>query len=132
MDNAMKGKSPWEHQQDMPARFGVIPRHAQSPDEIRWFDTDPCAVFHFPNGWESNDGKTITITGCRSKTIVLSKEEQKSVKKGDLDFKMCVWTLDLEAGTTTVRQVSDHLCEFPQVDASLLGKKTRYVYAQGL
>jgi carotenoid cleavage dioxygenase-like enzyme len=130
MDRAMKGKSPWVHRRDLNARFGVISRHAQSPDEIRWFETDPCAVFHFPNGWE--EGSTITIVGCRSNTIVLSKQEQKSVKKSDLEFKMCVWTLDLETGVATVRQISDHLCEFPQIDASLLGKKTRYIYAQGL
>lgn len=35
------------------ARFGVFPRH--QPQEIHWFETNPCCIFHTANSWNSTD-----------------------------------------------------------------------------
>lgn len=34
------------------SRFGVFPRH--SPDQIRWFETAPCCIFHTANTWDDH------------------------------------------------------------------------------
>lgn len=35
------------------SRFGVFPRHR--PQEIRWFETNPCCIFHTANSWNTTD-----------------------------------------------------------------------------
>merc|ERR1711966_285850 len=34
---AMKGRLPYEQDRSLPSSFGIVPRHAKSIDEIRWF-----------------------------------------------------------------------------------------------
>ena len=48
---AGEAKSMYEHDQTIPARFGVLPRMAKSDKEIIWIDAkQSLAVFHFANG----------------------------------------------------------------------------------
>ncbi|MCJ1473463.1 hypothetical protein MMC13_002114 [Lambiella insularis] len=35
------------------SRFGVFPRY--EPHNVRWFETNPCCIFHTANSWESLD-----------------------------------------------------------------------------
>ena len=35
------------------ARFGIFPRYR--PHDIRWFETNPCCIFHTANSWDSVD-----------------------------------------------------------------------------
>lgn len=35
------------------SRFGVFPRHR--PQDVRWFETNPCCIFHTANSWNSTD-----------------------------------------------------------------------------
>lgn len=35
------------------SRFGVFPRH--QPEDVRWFETNPCCIFHTANSWNSTD-----------------------------------------------------------------------------
>ena len=35
------------------SRFGIFPRHR--PQDICWFDTNPCCIFHTANSWNSTD-----------------------------------------------------------------------------
>lgn len=35
------------------SRFGVFPR--QYPDQVQWFETNPCCIFHTANTWETLD-----------------------------------------------------------------------------
>jgi len=32
------------------SRFGIFPRY--SPEEVRWFETRPCCIFHTANSWD--------------------------------------------------------------------------------
>ena len=47
---------------DMPARFGVLGRHADG-DAVRWFEAEPCYMYHTINAWEAGD--EIVLVGCR-------------------------------------------------------------------
>lgn len=35
------------------SRFGVFPRHR--PEDVCWFETNPCCIFHTANSWNSTD-----------------------------------------------------------------------------
>lgn len=41
------------------SRFGVFPRY--EPDNVTWFETSPCCIFHTANTWDSH--RTNTVTG---------------------------------------------------------------------
>ncbi len=40
------------------SRFGIFPRY--HPQEVRWFETKPCCIFHTANSWNSRDSKAMT------------------------------------------------------------------------
>ena len=63
------------------SRFGVFPRHA--PQDICWFETNPCCIFHTANSWTSTDShapnglpglEVVNMLACRltSASLVFS------------------------------------------------------------
>lgn len=48
---------------DHRTRIGVFPRHA--PDQVRWFHTPSCIVFHTANAWTSTDNSLVHLLCCR-------------------------------------------------------------------
>src|SRR2546430_12218654 len=45
LEAARRGRHKIVFDNELPARFGVIPRHGMG-DEIRWFEAEPCYVYH--------------------------------------------------------------------------------------
>lgn len=45
-----------------PARFGVVPRNGTG-DQVRWFETEPCYIYHVINSWE--EGDEVIMTACK-------------------------------------------------------------------
>ena len=39
------------------SRFGVFPRH--QPQDVLWFETNPCCIFHTANSWNSIDPRSV-------------------------------------------------------------------------
>ena len=60
------------------SRFGVFPRY--KPDEVCWFETNPCCIFHTANSWNSpaqdplSNQETVNMLACRltSASLVFS------------------------------------------------------------
>jgi carotenoid cleavage dioxygenase len=93
------------------ARIGVLPRDGDS-SSIRWFEVPPFYVFHFLNAWESDDGTTLTVLGCRMHRMGLDLGGET----GDpVVPTLHRWTIDLTAGTVTEEQLDDHGGDFPRV-----------------
>ena len=81
-----------------------------------------CGLFHFANAWEE-DGK-IRIFGCRSENMDMNNFDSVP------NTKMHEWVISLSSWICeSERTLSDHLCDFPQVDQMRQGYKTRYLYA---
>lgn len=79
--NLIKNMPTVSYNPSVKSRFGVFPRH--QPELVRWFNTDPCCIFHTANTWDDQaidrtTGKTTTIAvnmlTCRltSATLVFS------------------------------------------------------------
>lgn len=59
------------------SRFGVFPRH--KPESVRWFETNPCCIFHTANSWDdrgkSMNGDQVTthvnMLACRLTSAAL-------------------------------------------------------------
>lgn len=54
MDIAMNGDMPYRWDDSYGARLGVL-RRDDPFGEIRWFDIDPCYVFHVSNAYDLGD-----------------------------------------------------------------------------
>jgi len=131
LENLVNGKDPWVHRLDLPARFGVMPRHARSQDELHWIDVAPCGVFHFANAWVEGargDELVVVVVGCRIPEVRLNPSPRGDgpAERG----RMFEWRLDLaKRRCVSERPLSAHECDFPQVDPARVGRKARYVYA---
>jgi carotenoid cleavage dioxygenase len=124
---AMDGGDMWQPQHG--ARIGVVPRHGGNGD-VRWFDIEPCYVFHFLNAWEVGD--IITAYGCRMPSIDLDFEGRQDDIGGLASMPgvgLAKWTIDLAAGTCHEELVHGLRSDFPRLHDDLLGLPHRWGYA---
>jgi carotenoid cleavage dioxygenase len=128
LEHMMSGAKMW--QPDYGARIGVLPRHGAG-DQIRWFEIDPCYVFHFLNAWE--DGDRIVAIGCRMPSIDLAFEDAKVDPFADgSGVGLTRWTLDLTSGTCTEERIAGGPQDFPRVNDDLVGYPSRYGHASAM
>ena len=123
LELAMRGEMPIHWDDNYPARLGVMPRNGTDTD-MRWFDIDPCYVFHPMNSYE--DGNRIVIDVAR-----LSHVWRESM----MDFpspELWRWTIDTTTCTVREEQIDDRPAEFPRVADNVVGLKHRYGYMMGI
>ena len=119
LDMAIRGEMPITWKNDYPARLGVMPRDGNDAS-VKWFDIDPCYVFHPMNAYELGD------------TIVLDVARLSHIwRDSAMDFpppSLYRWTIDLAQGTVREEQIDDLAAEFPRVADSVVGQQHRYGY----
>lgn len=122
LDVAMNGESdmPFRWSDEYGARFGVL-RRDDPFGEVRWFEIEPCYVFHVANAFDG-DG-TIELQAVRY------PELWRNSGGFDVDGVLWSWTIDLRAGTVTERQLDDRGVEFPRIDDRLTGLRADYTVA---
>ena len=123
LELAIRGEMPFQWSDTYPARLGVMPRTGTDAD-VRWFDVNPCYVFHPMNAYE--DGDRIVLDVARYEHIW---------KGGSMDFPMPMlwrWTIDTVRGTVTEEQIDDRSAEFPRVSDAVIGRKHRYGYEMSM
>ena len=114
-----KGDMPFRWDDDYGARLGVL-RRDDPFGQVRWFDIDPCYVFHVANAYDSADGKSIVLQAVRYPELWR--------KDGGFGASAVLWewTLNLATGMVTERQLDDRAVEFPRIDDRLAGLPARY------
>jgi carotenoid cleavage dioxygenase len=126
LDLALKGGGdmPYRWDDAYGARLGVMRRDDPFGD-VRWFEIDPCYVFHVANAHDSVDGKSIVLQAVRY------PELWRDNGGFDADGVLWSWTIDLAAGTVSERQLDDRNIEFPRIDDRLAGLPARYSVSVG-
>ncbi len=120
LDVALAGTGmPYRWDDDYGARLGVLRRDDPFGD-IRWFDIDPCYVFHVVNAYDGADGNSIELQAVRY------PELWRHDGGFDTDAVLWGWTIDLAAGAVTESQLDDRGIEFPRIDDRLAGMPARY------
>ncbi|MBO0864499.1 MAG: carotenoid oxygenase family protein [Mycobacterium sp.] len=108
------------------ARLGVL-RRDDPYGPVRWFDIDPCYVFHIANAYD--------LTSSSANSIVLQVVRYPEMWRDNTQFGrdavLWRWTLDLDTGTVTETQLDDRGVEFPRVDDRRVGAAARYSVAVG-
>ncbi len=128
LQRAMRGQPPLKFEPELGARFGLLPRLGK-PGEIKWFEAEPCFVFHTLNAYD--DGDEVVLLACRSKAFpegVGFSPDALAAAKDDKLIKSVLyrWRFNLKTGKTTEGPLDDVASEFPRVNDGLLGRKTRY------
>jgi carotenoid cleavage dioxygenase len=113
---------PYSWNPKYPARVGVMPRDGGNAD-VRWFDVEPCYVFHPMNAYD--DGDTIVLDVVRHPKMFDTDHLGPSGGLSTLDR----WTVDLANGKVRESRFDDRGQEFPRVDERLVGKRHRHGYA---
>ncbi|MGV9676788.1 carotenoid oxygenase family protein [Nocardia sp. NPDC003482] len=115
-------RMPYRWDPKYPARLGVMPRSGGNAD-VRWFDIEPCYVFHPMNAYE--DGETLVLDVVRYQTMFATDFTGPNEGLPTLDR----WEVDLAAGKVRQGVLDDRPQEFPRVDERLTGRRHRYGYA---
>ena len=119
---------------ELGARIGILPRHGTG-DEIKWFETSPCWVFHTLNAYE--DGDEVVLLACRFRQYPAAISFQPRMSAHPTDGKASAatdapflyqWRFNLKTGRATERPLDDISTEFPRVNEALTGKQTRFGY----
>jgi carotenoid cleavage dioxygenase len=112
---------PYRWDDSYPARVGLFRRDGDGTD-LRWFDVEPCYVFHPVNAYD--EGDTVVLDVVRHPrvfdAVTIGPEEGPSTLER--------WTVDLLAGKVREERIDDRPQEFPRVDDRLNGSRHRYGY----
>ncbi|MBL8955290.1 MAG: carotenoid oxygenase family protein [Myxococcaceae bacterium] len=112
-----------------PSRFGVLPRRGGAAD-VRWFEAEPCYMYHSINAYESGD--EIVLVGCRVRDPIPQKRSDREgiarLDNIELVPELYEWRMNLKTGALKERQLDDLPTEFPKTNELRQGTKLRYSY----
>ena len=124
MNLAIETGSPFGFKPEFGARLGVMPREGSNSD-VKWFDIDPCYVFHPLNSYE--EGNKIILHVCRQQEAMVGGFQD--IYGGETTVaRLWKWTIDLELGSVKEEQIDDAPCDFPRIDDRRIGFKNDYGY----
>lgn len=131
LTRVLRGAAPFAFEPKHGARFGVLPRDAKG-DRVRWFDAEPCYVFHTFNAHEAGD--EVVLLGCRMRSFgdLAPPDEMTAAQRrasGSLPYR---WRFNLKTGKTTEGPIDDVPAEFPRINDTRAGRATRFGYAMPL
>ncbi|MFZ1161563.1 carotenoid oxygenase family protein [Mycobacterium sp.] len=114
----------WDDQHQ--ARLGVL-RRDDPYGRLRWFDIDPCFVFHVANSYD--------VTSPGSNAIVMEvlryDEMWRDSSEFGTDATLWRWTINLATGAVEESRLDDRGVEFPRIDDRVSGRSARYSVAVG-
>ncbi|OBK34377.1 9-cis-epoxycarotenoid dioxygenase [Mycobacterium sp. 1245111.1] len=114
---------PYRWDDQYPARLGVL-RRDDPYGQLRWFDIDPCFVFHIANAYDS--GRDAIVL-----EVLRYDEMWRKNSNFGADAALWRWTINLDTGVVEETQLDDRGVEFPRVDDRLAGTAARHAVAVG-
>lgn len=116
------GGMPFRWSDTYGARLGLLSRD-RPEDEVRWFEIDPCYVFHTLNAHDTADGRIVVH--------VVRYEHLYRPGVPDPKGALWRWTIDPRAGMVTEDLIDDRDGEFPRIDDRLTGLDARFGHVTG-
>ncbi|MFD3559900.1 carotenoid oxygenase family protein [Streptomyces sp. NPDC058686] len=144
---AGQGGMPYRWDDGYGARLGVMSRTPGST-AVRWYDVDPCYVFHVGNAYEDAQGRIVLdavrydragfqhawtdIGGPAGPVGNVGPSGSAGVREpgpaSQADSVLHRWTLDPSTGRAYESQLDDRSSEFPTHNETLTGRPNRYLY----
>ena len=127
MQRALSGKPAYAWEPDKRSYVGVLKRNADV-STVRWFECDPCYVFHPMNAYE--DGGRIVGDVMQYDAAPLFRDDPNG-RPGDPTNAVAYltrWTFDLNANTSgfSRKRIDDLTGEFPRFDERSAGLNYRH------
>jgi carotenoid cleavage dioxygenase len=107
------------------ARVGLLPRKGRAAN-IRWFEVDPCFVFHTCNAWDLEDGGAVMDVVVHARMF---DGGHHGPEVSPITFER--WTLEARSGRVQRQVIHAGSQEFPRCDERLNGQPYRYAYTAG-
>ena len=118
---------PYSWDPEYQARIGLLPREGGS-DDVRWFEIDPCFVFHTLNAYEQGPAEaphSVIVDVIRYGQMFAT--DRNGPNEGPSILTR--FTVDLLADRVREEQMDQQPQEFPRIDQRLTGSRHRYGYA---
>lgn len=123
---------PYQWDDGYGARIGVMPL---AGGDVRWFDVDPCYVFHVGNASEDDQGRVVldAVRYSPGGFDAVWRGIGGSDTPGDaaVGATLYRWVLDPRTGALAEQALDDRAVEFPTVNEDRLGRSSRFRYAVG-
>lgn len=124
-ERMQKGQPFLMFERDLPSRFGIVPRHGDN-DNIRWFESYSCFLFHILNAYEAGD--EVILIACRMSAMnIVPIPEANSDPDAGIP-RLYQWRFNLKTGNVSEQMLDDVASEFPRMNETLVGRKNRYGY----
>ncbi|MEN0060648.1 MAG: carotenoid oxygenase family protein [Myxococcota bacterium] len=110
---------------DKPARIGLLPKAGTAAD-VRWFEVEPCYVYHPLNAYETESGDVVIDVSRYPK----ASERDHYGPLGDTLPTIDRWTLPLDGSTQRAKEerISALPLDFPMVSPLVQGRRYRFGY----
>ena len=127
LERAMSGKPAYAWEPAKGAYVGVLKRDADIAT-LRWFQGDPCYVFHPMNAFEE-DGKIVADV-MQSQSVPFPDADGTPNDPAKVMAHLHRWTFDLVGNSDRFRSapVDDLAAEFPRLDERFAGLAYRHGY----
>ncbi len=128
LERAMQGQPAFAWEPAKGTHIGVMPRDGSAAD-VRWFETDPCFVFHPMNAY--TEGERIRAHVMQFEEAPLFPHLDGSKPDRDkANARLCEWEIDLRANSNGIKRtyLDDITGEFPRLDERLTGLDYRHGY----
>ena len=129
LERAMRGEPPFAWEPDKGTHIGVMRRDG-SVESMRWYETDPCYVFHPMNAY--SDGSRIVAHVMQFEEVPLFPNVDGSPTAPG-KARLAEWTIDLADNANGVRRryLDDVGGEFPRTDERFACGRYQHGYYAG-
>lgn len=112
-----------------PARIGVMPRENGGNNNVRWFEIEPCYVYHPLNAYSEfrGDAEFLVLDVVRYDRMF----DRDRRGPGESTPMLDRWTINLATGAVGTERTDDASQEFPRINEELLGARHRFGYTVG-
>ena len=104
------------------ARVGLLPRDGALAD-VRWFEVDPCWVFHTLNAYDDGGQVVVDLVPLRRRLRRLRAIGARAADAGPVDHRPG------RRESRTQQRLDDRPQEFPRVDDRAISRPHRYGYS---
>ncbi len=128
MERAMRGQPPFAWEPDKGTHVGVMRRDG-SVEDIRWFETDPCYVFHPMNAYTEGD-RIVAHVMQFEEAPLFPNVDGTPTDPAKANARLCEWVIDLADNSNGIRRryLDDVTGEFPRLDERFAGNGYRHGY----
>ena len=121
LERAMNGEPAFAWEPDKGTHIGVMRRDG-SIDDIRWFETDPCYVFHPMNAYTKGNRLVAHVMQFEQAPL-FPHLDGSPPDPAKASARLCEWVFDLADNSNGVqrRYLDDVTGEFPRMDERFVG-----------